>query len=178
MAIEIEAKLKVQSFEGLHSRLTDLRAQPVGQVQQEDDYYDDPLRHLAGGDRCLRVRKESGSRGRRTVLCYKGPKHPARYKVRDELQVEVNDPQALGQILEALGYRRSITVRKQRQLWQVKDCLVSLDEVHGLGRFVEIEGPDEDAVGQAQIALGLEGLHHIPRSYASMLAEAAPQGRS
>jgi hypothetical protein len=40
-----------------------------------------------------------------------------------------------------------------------------------LGCFVEIEGPDSRTITDVQRDLGLTELPHIPRSYASLMAE-------
>ncbi|MDH7598269.1 MAG: class IV adenylate cyclase [Sedimentisphaerales bacterium] len=176
MALEIETKLKIDSLEPLRQRLILANAQFVGDVVQQDDYYDDTLHRMLKSDRCLRVRKESDSRGDMTILFYKGPKHPSKMKVRDELKVAVSDGQALAEILTALGYKKALTVHKKRGMWQMDGCIVCLDEVQGLGSFVEIEGPDEQAILDVQRSLGLEGLAHIGKGYAAMLAAKAKAG--
>lgn len=169
MPIEIEAKLKVGSLDQVRHGIVGTDARFLGQVQQEDDYYDDPHGIFTGSDRCLRVRRESGIKGQRTILSYKGPRQPSMFKARDEIQVQILDGQPIGELLSAVGLHKSLTVRKRRMLWQVDNCLVCLDEVEGLGGFVEIEGPDEDSIAKIQHLLGLEGLPHIPDSYAFML---------
>lgn len=169
MPIEIEAKLKVDSLDQVRQGIVGTDARFLGQVQQEDDYYDDPNGIFSARDRCLRLRRESGSKGQRTILSYKGPRQPCTFKARDEIQVQIPDGQPIGQLLLAVGLHKALTVRKRRMLWQVGNCLVCLDEVEGLGGFVEIEGPDENSIANIQRLLGLEGLPHIPDSYASML---------
>ena len=49
-----------------------------------------------------------------------------------------------------------------------KDCL---DDLPGLGSFVEIEGPDDKSITDAQRNLGLADLPHILESYALLVEQ-------
>jgi adenylate cyclase, class 2 len=111
------------------------------------------------------------------VLTYKGPLQRDGFKKRQEIEVPVGDGEALAQILGALGYRQVIVVDKVRRAWKQGGCVVGLDDVTGLGTFVEIEGPDDQAIVAVQKSLSLEGLPHVPRGYASMLAQGREEKR-
>jgi len=171
MAIEIETKLKVFSLDAIRSRLASLGAGWVGRLKQTDGYFDDPGRNLQQGDKCLRLRQQTDGHQERTVLTFKGPKQPADIKQRTEIEIDVNDRHAARQLINALGYDLSITVRKRRELWRYRECLVSLDMVAGLGAFVEIEGPDSGTILAVQQDLGLSDLTHVRDSYAGLLAD-------
>ena len=170
MGTEIEAKLRVESLSEIELRLQAGHARFVAEQSQTDVYYDDPLRVLARGDRCLRVRHQWTADLQEVVLTYKGPKQADDFKKRQEIEIPIGDGDALDQMLTALGYRKAAVVEKRRRLWETGECLVALDDVAGLGTFVEIEGPDDRAIVAVQQMLGLAGLSHIPRSYASMVA--------
>jgi adenylate cyclase, class 2 len=170
MGIEIEAKLKVESLPVVETQLRALGAEFVAEQHQRDVYYDDPLRALTGTDRWFRVRHQRVADRQEVVLTYKGPIQKDNFKKRQEIEVAVGDGEALAQILEALGYRQVIVVDKVRRAWKQGGCVVGLDDVTGLGTFVEIEGPGDQAITDVQKALGLEKLAHVPRGYASMLA--------
>jgi adenylate cyclase class 2 len=169
--MEIEAKLKVESLAKVERRLKDGNAEFVAEQQQRDVYYDDPLRALEGGDRCLRVRHQRVGDSEEVFLTHKGPKLKDDFKKREEIEVSIGDGQALDRLLTSVGFKRALVVSKSRRLWRIGGCLVALDEVADLGTFVEIEGPDDQAIKTVQKALGLDGLRHIPKGYASMLAE-------
>jgi len=180
MGTEIEAKLKVESLTEVEQRLQAVGAEFVAEQNQSDAYYDDPVRALAGGDRCLRVRlrvrRQQTADRQEVVLTYKGPKQRDDFKKRLELEVLVSDGETLEQILTELGYQRTITVKKRRRLWRQGDCLVALDDVAGLGQFVEIEGPDDRAIKAVQKGLGLDGVMHIRKGYAHLLAARREKG--
>ncbi len=93
--------------------------------------------------------------------------------------VPIAPGQQLGSILErALGVMT--VVRKRRQLWRLDNIRIHLDEVEGLGSFVEFEvqvlaGRDV-AECRAQAAalmdkLGIRQSDLIPGSYADLVAE-------
>ncbi len=52
----------------------------------------------------------------------------------------------------------------------VKESRIELDEVLLLGKFVEIEGPNEQTVNQAKSDLGFESAKNITQSYVKMLS--------
>ena len=170
MGMEIEAKLKVESLAEVERRLHDGSAEFVAEQCQQDVYYDDPLRALEGGDRCLRVRHQRVGDQEEILLTHKGPKLKDDFKKRQEIEVPIGDGQALDRLLAALGYQRALAVNKIRRVWRMGPCVVALDEVADLGTFVEIEGPDDQAIKAVQKELGLDGLSHIPKGYASLLA--------
>ena len=88
--------------------------------------------------------------------------------------VRVADPAACRAALAGvLGIR--VEVRKRREIWVVGTSVVHLDEVAGLGDFVEVETPAEAtgaAVGHDHVRhlLGVDGIESIGRSYADLLA--------
>ena len=47
-----------------------------------------------------------------------------------------------------------------------------------LGKFIEIEGPDDEQIEKVQKQLGLEKLSHIPQSYAHLMEEALKKTRA
>jgi len=169
MAIEIEAKLKVESLHEVAGRLASCGARFVREVVQTDWYFDTADRELTRSDRCLRLRIERAASRERLVLAYKGPKEKDDYKKRQEAEVEVNDAAAVESLFAGLGYRKELAFNKRRRLWSLRDCEVALDELPLLGTFVEIEGPDSPTIGQVQAMLGLAGVSHTADSYACLI---------
>ncbi|MFH1616063.1 MAG: class IV adenylate cyclase [Planctomycetota bacterium] len=173
MFTEIEAKLKVESFEEVVSKLEENNGLFEAEQLQNDHYFDDHDRTLTKTDNCLRIRQQV-SQGRETIfLTYKGPKAATSLKQRDEIQIKIDDFEAGMKMLESLGYERVLFFQKRRQLWLLGPCRVSLDELPVIGTFVEIEGPGEEEIHVVQGRLGLSGASHIAKSYAEMICEAA-----
>jgi adenylate cyclase, class 2 len=171
MHTEIEAKLKVDSLQEIEERLRQLGAAFVAELSQEDVLFDDAHETLTKADSCLRLRTQAAGGKTEYILTYKGAKEKSSFKKRREIEVEVSSGDSAKAIISALGYVQKITVEKKRSLWRFGGCEVALDRLKMLGDFVEIEGPDEKAINDVQKKLGLEKLRHIPKSYASLIAE-------
>ncbi|MBI5726070.1 MAG: class IV adenylate cyclase [Planctomycetes bacterium] len=163
MTDEIEAKIRVRDFTALRRRIAALGGRLLGSAVETDRFFDTPGRRLMKMDCGLRLRtisRPSGSRKKEAgaLLTYKGPrKADARAKVRREIQTRLADPRAIADILGMLGLRPSAVVRKHRTTYRLGRCLVELDRLPGLGRFVEIEGPSRAAVTEVRKKLGLAG---------------------
>jgi len=124
----------------------------------------------------LRIRiKEGGAR-----LTYKGPKLDSETKSRLELTVMIDDPLKMQQILESLGFVLSGTVKKRRTKYRLDDVVFAIDEVEGLGSFLEVEARgDDDWTAQKRRVLSLLDMlglgESIRSSYLELLQE-RPKG--
>ena len=184
MQFEVERKYRIADLAPLLARLAQLGAEPGEPESQLDCYYAHPARDFAETDEALRLRR-AGAANR---ITYKGPKVGAEGKTRRELELALppgDDALAdFGRLLEALGFRPVATVQKRRRkahlAWQGQTVEVSLDEVQGLGTFVEFElSADDDRVPQAEAALTslaatLPLGQSERRSYLELLLEARP----
>jgi len=63
----------------------------------------------------------------------------------DEYETNVNDIVQMRNIFKAVNMELVITVEKDRSSWLIDDYEVSIDQVEGLGQFVEVEYKGEDA---------------------------------
>ena len=142
MPVNIEIKARVRDFAAIRSRAEALSDTPVQVIPQEDTFFHTPrgrlkLRQLAP-DRAQLVYYERSDQD--------GPKR-SNYHI-----FETRDPENLKTALSmALGVRG--VVRKTRFLYLVGQTRLHLDEVEGLGQFMELEvvlHPEQtDAEGQA-----------------------------
>ncbi|HSV27864.1 MAG TPA: class IV adenylate cyclase [Sedimentisphaerales bacterium] len=173
MAYEIEAKLKCDRHEDLKKALKAAGAEFLGESMQHDIYLDDASGSIRAMDGALRIRQESP--GGKAQLTLKGPHEVSSLKKRTEVNVGIASVLDAEAILSGLGYIRRITVEKKRSAWRLCGCDVALDELPLIGRFVEIEGPDETSVNKVQEMLGLARLEHIPQSYAALIEEQTQQ---
>ncbi len=172
MALEIEIKLKVDDFRQTAQKLQQLGAKFEGDFLQIDSYYDDNKDSLVKSDRCLRIRKHINHIGQAIELTYKGARENHRFKSRREIGLKVDKADELAELFEQLGYTARLTLEKKRSLWDYKNCKVAIDELPLLGKFVEIEGPDDAVIEQVQKELGLGSIEHQPLSYAHLMEEA------
>jgi adenylate cyclase class 2 len=164
MAHETEVKFKVADFAAVRRRLRRAAATYLATALQTDAYFDTPDRALRREDRGLRIRSVRHLRSAapredaRPLVTYKGPGNGSRRaKVRREVQTRVDDANAAAEILAACGLEMTVSVQKRRASYRLGDCRVELDELPGIGRFVEIEGPGERAIHAAAEVLGLGG---------------------
>jgi adenylate cyclase class 2 len=171
MHTEIEAKLKVDSLQEVERKLGQVNAEYVEEQLQKDTYFDDVDSSLKSGDRALRIRRQRGGQKEKTFLTYKGPKQKDDFKKRQEIEIEIADGDSAEELLSALRYEKALVFEKRRQVWQLNDCVVCLDELPLLGSFVEIEGPDGESIAGVQKDLGLSDLPHILESYACLMQQ-------
>lgn len=131
--IEVEAKARAQ--EGAEQRILRMGGVLEGVENHTDIYFSSPVRDFASSDEALRIRiKDDGA-----YLTYKGPKLDSETKTRLELSVRVDDAATAERLLESLGFFRFAVVRKRRAKYRLGGVIVALDDVDGLGRFVEAE---------------------------------------
>lgn len=178
MALEIEAKIKVDSCDPLREHLRKLGAQQQYRTLEINRIFDTPDKQLFSRGCGLRIRTCHGEgRVPPPTLTYKGPQQTGPLKSREESETVVGDPRAAQSILESLGYLPVITFEKRREEWELGPVTVQLDEVPRLGFFVEIEGPDAPRVEDAQRELGLSGRPIIRESYIALLIDHARRNR-
>jgi adenylate cyclase, class 2 len=173
MVHEIEAKLRYDRHEDLKKVLEGQSASFTGSRIQRDAYYDDESGTLAARGIALRLREERDTgnpAATRAVITFKGPLEDSKLKKRAEVNLEVAGGEKAELLLMCLCYHRVMVIEKKRSTWNLTGCEIALDELPLIGRFVEIEGPDEAAVDLTQQKLGLSGLVHIPLSYTRLIA--------
>jgi len=171
MCVEIEVKLKVDSLLEAEQKLAELGAEFLAEQSQMDYFFDDANAALTSTDRCLRLRRQSVDDIERFFLTYKGAKEKSNFKKRQEIEVEIIESDSAQKLLSALGYEKVLVIEKKRRLWRLGECSVALDQLPVLGDFIEIEGPNENAITNVQQDLGLAHIPHIAKSYAQLIRE-------
>jgi adenylate cyclase class 2 len=177
--LEVEMKFPVADFAPLEGQLTRLGARAAETLQEADHYFNAPDRDFARTDEALRLRRV----GPANRITYKGPRHDTQTKTRREIEIPLAEGTAAAegfiQLLTHLGYRPVAVVRKLRRTFQLNwDGLTveaCLDEVQGVGHFVELEVlVPEDSLKAAQtgllsLAAALNLAASERRSYLEML---------
>jgi len=169
MNLEIETKVKVESLEEIADRLIALDGRLQYEVVQVDTYFDDTNETLLESDCGLRLRRQKAGTSENLFLTHKGPRQKTRFKSRPEIEIEISDFDLTVELLTALGYEKAIVFEKRRQVWQLSDCVVCLDELPLLGSFVEIEASGERPVADTLRKLQLADPPHINESYAHLM---------
>jgi adenylate cyclase class 2 len=133
--IEVEIKAYLDDLSFVESQLLQLGAIFQKTIHQSDIYLQHPIRNFAQTDEAVRIRiSDNGN-----FLTYKGPKIDSSSKTREELEIEIREPDKLLELLKKIGFFPIKTVNKVRTLYLVEDITVSLDKVEGLGSFIELE---------------------------------------
>jgi adenylate cyclase class 2 len=173
MGRELEAKMRVEDHEPLRARLRAAGAERLGACMELNTFFDSVERTLVAQDKGLRVRHtcDFATGAERHVVTYKGPQQDGALKNREEVEFVTDDGEQAALLLERLGYSPTLSFEKRRESWKLDDCLIELDELPQLGRFVEIEGPDEEAVLEVRETLGLDDRPLVKQSYIAMVDE-------
>jgi len=174
MPIEVEQKHPVADAAALVAELAE-RGVAVGPpIVQADQYFAHPCRDFATTDEALRIRTV----GDRSFVTYKGPKLDATTKSRRELELPLApcDPDGVGfaSLLAALGFTVVLSVHKTRRPFvvscQAMDVHGALDDVQGLGTFVELELSADDS--------GLDAARRVIAAVAAELGLGPSERRS
>lgn len=142
MKLEIEVKAKVRDFEILKNKLKEIGCVLSLPIIQDDCIYNKKgLNIYKGydGSPILRIREQSGK------IIFTLKKNRSNELDCIEKEVEVNDRNILNDIIELLDYEKTVEVHKKRIKTNYKDYEICLDEVDGLGSYIEVEKmSDED----------------------------------
>ena len=128
MPSNIEIKARARDFDEIRRRAESLSSAPMEAIPQEDIFF-----HTAQGRLKLRILSED----RAQLIYYTRPDQEGP-KRSDYHIVHTSDPANLKRVLE-LAYGIRGVVRKTRYLYLVGQTRVHLDDVEGLGQFMELE---------------------------------------
>jgi len=142
MAANIEIKARVDDFETLKARAKSISDKPLEVIPQEDTFFNTEKGRL-------KLRLLAPDLG--YLIYYERPDQDGP-KRSDYHLAKTNDPEDLKTALSlALGVRG--VVKKTRYLYMVGQTRIHVDDVEGLGHFMELEvvmrEDQEDAEGQA-----------------------------
>ena len=174
MPEEIEAKVKIADPDAFRRLLAARGGAGGGMVLEVNHIFDSAGGSLRKSGAAVRVREErlaAGGEVLRTLLTYKGPRQPGRFKRRAELETAVTDGAAILAILRALGFVETFCFEKRRTAWSLRECVVVLDQLPHIGWFAEVEGPSEEAVQRTLADLGLADEPVIVQTYMRLLAD-------
>jgi adenylate cyclase, class 2 len=168
MSLEIEVKVPVLDTAAFLTRLESLGPVSLSPRHFEDNFVlDYPDGSIRSRQSLVRVR----SAGNRACLTYKGPPRPeGLFKIREELETQVENAEVVLLILQQLGMRVWFRYQKYRQVYSVaagshpgEKVSVTLDETP-IGNFAEFEGPQE-AILVTAAAMGFDPPQFLRDSY-------------
>lgn len=172
----MEVELKAPAPRGVESRLVAAGAKKLSSKVQNDTLYDLPGEPLRRHGENLRIREE----GRRLLVTFKGKSVSKKIKAKEEIELPVNGSMRV--LLAGLGYSPTLFLRKFRAEYSLGKVTVCIDNVRGLGRWVEFEAFGEPAecrkrIVKAASMLGIAESALAPLSYATMMRERLKKGK-
>lgn len=144
MSLEIERKYLQVDFAVVREALKAQGAHNLGAHFESNDIFDTPSAELVAGSRLLRLRTQEWPGKTRYVLTLKLPaeQQGARFKAREEHELEVVHGLGMRSVLEGLGLRVTARYEKIREQWRWEDMEADLDVLPFM-TAVELEGEAE-----------------------------------
>ena len=179
--IEVEVKLPVENLDSIKGKLLKMGFKETACIEERDTYFDNRQGEIRANGEALRVRetKDHFSGKSRYQINFKGKKLDTCTMTREELETGVEDGAVCRNILQAIGYLPAEPeVIKNRTMLRKEPVTACLDNVHGLGEFLELEiladSEEKKETALAQIenilnSLGYRVSDTVRMSYLSML---------
>ena len=140
--IEIEVKLRIKDVAVLEKKLLEQGYKSIETLRETDTYFDGGINGIKKSGQALRVRRTVNcvTGKEHSAITFKGEKIDAISMARLELETVVESGEAAERILCALGfYPVQPIVVKIRKILRNGDICACLDDVQGLGTFLELE---------------------------------------
>lgn len=173
--LEIEIKARIDNTENakniIRDRLKNMGAKALETENQKDSYFNHPSRDFGVTDEALRLRETNG----KFIITYKGPKLDSITKTREEFNVGILDYGSMRDSLLRLGFKEVMGVEKVREHYEFGDFSIMLDNIKGLGDFVEVEKKGEAYEPEELVdflkSIGIERDRIERKSYMELLME-------
>ena len=183
MNIEVEIKVKVENLKEIKKKVSKI-GKLVKAIKQIDDYYTPSHRNFftqkPHPTEFLRIRTNPG----KIVFEYDksiNKRADGDHDYAEEYETEILDKKEFEKILGFLDFKKVLTIEKEREYWMCGKIEVALDNVKGLGSYVEAEAKgnfkDEKEAKQECIKflenLGIKNVQNtqIKKGYSEMLFE-------
>ncbi|RZN61912.1 class IV adenylate cyclase [Methanonatronarchaeum sp. AMET6-2] len=172
--IEVEIKAKVDSREELEQKILE-NGSYIDTYHQKDIYFNHPCRDFSETDEALRIREHN----KNAYITYKGSKMDETSKSREEIETPIKNIDKHIKILRKLGFKPLKPVQKKRDKYKVGKHTIVIDEVKGLGTYIEVETQSNQKNYQKDLEetkkliskLGFNEKNLIRRSYLELLLE-------
>ena len=159
--LEQEVKFYIEDLDRLIARTQATGADLVRpRILERNLRLDTPEGEFLRDSRVLRIRQDD-----RVRVTYKDNAHSKKGTVvRTEIEFTTNDLEVTRKFFEALGYQVTVIYEKYRQVYQIGDVEVMIDELP-FGNFVEIEAPNAVLIEGVAQMMGLDWSKSINTSY-------------
>ena len=178
---EIEVKAKITNIESLSQKLVNLGCQFGVPLTQKDIIFlpiGVEFSEIVKGTPIVRIRNSNSA----VTLTLKKGIISDNELIKLEKEVIVNDEQKAIEIVEYMGFHEVLRVKKTRTECQYEEMTICIDNVVGLGNFIEVEKlsdnenneKDEkiqDCLFDFLQSLGINGDDRITKGYDTLIYE-------
>jgi adenylate cyclase class 2 len=144
---EQEVKFEVVSVEDVQRFLERHGFTKLDECVEVDYYYNHPCRSFQTTDEALRLRLRKCTNSVTVALTYKGPRirGDGHVKKREEIELyfDYQELSKIALLLDRLGFKLVSSFTKTRTLYQNDGLKASIDHLHGVGYYLELELVDE-----------------------------------
>jgi len=141
MNVEVEIKIKIESIDNIRKKVSEL-GKLIKSIKQIDEYYipchRDFFAQKPHPTEWLRIRTNPD----KVIFEYDksiNKKNNGEQDCAEEYETEISDKEEFKKILDFLNFKNIVTVVKNREYWDCGKIEVALDEIEGLGFFIEAE---------------------------------------
>ena len=173
---EVEIKAKIKNFNEIKENLIKLGAIKKKLIIMDDYYFKHPNKDFGKTDEALRIRITDEKK----YLTYKGPKLDEITKTREEIEIEIQEPEKFKVILKKLGFIEVPKISKKREIYEINKIKICLDDVQFIGKFIELEievNDEEDRIKKVNELIkfaeniGIKQKDFIRKSYLELVKE-------
>ena len=180
--VEYEVKIPVNDLESVRKSLKNLGYELARRVEEIDHYVDlSPCVGVRTDEIAFRIRFVRNLINGEVFgeVTYKGPPLEEGVKARVEISSKVKDPESLVKAYTLMGFRL-YRLRKVREVYSRSEerATLYLDEVEGLGKFIEVEVMNPESkesylkeLRRVKEKLGLSEKPELVTPYLTMLLE-------
>lgn len=178
--IEVEIKASIDNCQCIMENLFKTGFCNKATVVETDIYFNGNDRDFCRTDEALRLRSTKSIENEKSYITYKSSKLDNISQTRREYEMPIEKFDVMYDILTLLGYKPIINVVKTRYYYSRNDITACVDEVEGLGSFIELEkiekteGAREDSVNMLLSLLsdlGVPKTALLRKSYLELLLE-------
>jgi len=183
MNVEVEVKIEIENFEEVKAKVSAV-GKLIKSIKQIDEYYvpchRDFFAQKPQPTEWLRIRTNPD----KVIFEYDksiNKKANGEQECAEEYETVISDPEEFRKILNFLDFKKVVNVDKQREYWDCGDLEIALDNVAGLGSFIEVEAKgDFENTAKAKEAclkfleeLGIKNAENIQtnKGYPALLSE-------
>ncbi|WP_245526449.1 class IV adenylate cyclase [Desulfurococcus mucosus] len=165
LQVETEVKLRITGDPGIvEENLLSHGFIKVDECVERDIYFKHPCRDLSLSDEAVRLRYRScRNSGEHLVLTYKGPRISREGVLKARMEVEARlqpgEIHSMVKLLEYIGFPKLASFTKKRFIFHKDGLEATIDELMGVGFFLEVELKKPDAVKALQDLL--RGLSNV-----------------